>query len=163
MTATQIVSALVTCGGLLAFGGVASAQSVQRETVTEKGGPSHSMLFSGVGTFGISYGAAVVVAATSDLDADHRMYVPFAGPWMALSGRGPCGVGTPRTCDAATADKVLIIADGVFQGLGGLLIVESFLNPETRTVTRARAEQPTIRVTPLVGSNGYGLAAFGNF
>jgi hypothetical protein len=120
-------------------------------------------LFSGIGTFGISYGAAVVVAATSDLDADHRLYVPFAGPWMALSGRGACGAGTPRSCDAATANKVLIISDGVFQALGGLLIVESFLNPETRTVTRARAEQPTIQVTPLVGSNGYGLAAFGNF
>ena len=58
MTSTKIVSVLVTCGALLAFGGVASAQSVQRETVTERGGPSHSMLFSGVGTFGISYGAA---------------------------------------------------------------------------------------------------------
>lgn len=163
MTSTRIFSVLLTCGALLAFGGVASAQSVQRETVTERGGPSHSMLFSGLGTFGISYGAAFVVAATSDLDADHRMYVPFAGPWMALSGRGPCGIGTPRTCDAATTNKVLIITDGVFQALGGLLIVESFLNPETRTVTRARAEQPTIQVAPLVGSNGYGLAAFGNF
>jgi hypothetical protein len=121
------------------------------------------MLVSGLGTFGISYGAAVVVAATSNLDADHRMYVPFAGPWMALSGRGPCGVGTPRSCDAATADKVLIITDGVFQALGGLLVVEAFFNPETRTVTRADAEQPRIRLAPLVGANGYGLAAFGNF
>src|SRR5882724_10030466 len=163
MTLAKWISVLLASGALLAFSGSASAQTVRRETVTERGGPSHSMLFSGVGTFGISYGAAVVVAATSDLDADHRMYVPFAGPWMALYGRGPCGVGTPRTCDAATADKVLIISDGVFQALGGLLIVESFLNPEARTVTRARAEQPTIGVTPLVGSNGYGLAAFGNF
>ena len=163
MTSTRILSALVTCGALLASGGVASAQSVQRETVTERGGPSHSMLLSGVGTFGISYGAAFVVATTSNLDADHRLYVPFAGPWMALSGRGPCGVGIEMTCDAATTNKVLIITDGVFQALGGLLIVESFLNPETRTVTRAQAEQPTIHVAPLVGSNGYGLAAFGNF
>ena len=162
MTSTKIVSTLVACAALLSFSAVASAQSVRRETVTERGGPSRSMLFSGVVTFGISYGAAAVVASESDLSADHSMYVPFAGPWMALSGRGPCGVGTPRSCDAATANKVLIITDGVFQGLGGLLILEAFLNPETHTTTRAALE-PRVQVAPLVGSNGYGLAAFGNF
>ena len=160
MTSKKIVSVLAACGALLSLSGVASAQS---DTVTEKGGPSRAMLFSGVATFGISYGAAAVVASTSDLDADHRMFVPIAGPWMALSGRGGCGVGAPRSCDAATTDKVLIIADGVFQGLGALLIVESFLNPETVTTTRASAEPPRIQVTPTFGSNGYGLAAFGNF
>lgn len=163
MTSAKIISVLVVCGALLSLSTRASAQTVRRETVTERGGPSHSMLFSGLATFGISYGAAAVVAAESDLSADHRLYVPFAGPWLALSGRGPCGVGAPRSCDAATANKVLIITDGVFQGLGGLLIIESFLNPETRTVTRADATQPRVRVAPLLGSNGYGVAAFGNF
>jgi hypothetical protein len=160
MTSKNIISILAACAALLSFSGVAAAQS---DVVTEKGGPSRAMLFSGLGTFGISYGAAVVVAGTSDLDADHRMFVPIAGPWMALSGRGGCGDGTPRTCDAATADKVLIITDGVFQGLGALLIVESFLNPETITTTRASAEPPRIQVTPTFGANSYGLAAFGNF
>ena len=121
------------------------------------------MLFSGAVTFGISYGAAAIVASESDLSADHKLYIPFAGPWMALSGRGPCGVGTPRTCDAATANKVLIITDGVFQGLGGLLVIESFLNPETRTYSRSAKAAPRVRLSPLLGSNGYGLAAFGNF
>jgi hypothetical protein len=161
MSSNKILSVLAACGALLSLSGVASAQG--GDTVVEKGGPSRAMLFSGVGTLGISYGAAAVVAATSDLDADHRMFVPIAGPWMALSGRGDCGPGTPRTCDAATADKVLIITDGVFQALGGLLIVESFLNPETITTTRAAAEPPRIQVAPTFGANGYGLAAFGNF
>jgi hypothetical protein len=160
MTSKRIISALVACGAMLSFSAVASAQS---DTVTEKGGPSRAMLFSGVATFGISYGAAAVVAGASDLDADHRMFVPIAGPWMALSGRGGCGAGTPRSCDAATTDKVLIITDGVFQGLGALLIVESFLNPETVTTTRASADPATVHVAPTFGSNGYGLAAFGNF
>ena len=160
MTSKKIISVLATCGALLSFSGIASAQS---DTVTEKGGPSRAMLFSGIGTFGISYGAAAIVAGTSDLDADHRMFVPIAGPWMALGGRGGCGAGTPRTCDAATTDKVLIITDGVFQALGALLVVESFLNPETITTTRASAEPPTLHVAPTFGANGYGLAAFGNF
>jgi hypothetical protein len=159
MTSKKIISVLAACGALLSFSEVAAAQS---DTVTERGGPSRAMLFSGVGTFGISYGAAALVAATSDLDADHRMFVPIAGPWMALSGRGGCGDGTPRTCDAATADKVLVVTDGVFQALGALLIVESFLNPETITTTRASLE-PTVHVTPTFGANSYGLTAFGNF
>ena len=160
MTLFRIASALAAGAALLVFTNVASAEG---DTVTEKGGPSRAMLVSGLGTFGISYGLAAVVAATSDLDADHRMFVPIAGPWMALSGRGGCGLGTPRSCDAATTDKVLIVADGVFQALGALLVVESFLNPETVTTTRASAEPPRVRVAPTFGANGYGLAAFGNF
>lgn len=160
MTSKYIISVLATCGALLSFSGVASAQS---DVVTEKGGPSRAMLFSGVGTFGISYAAAAVVASESSLDADHRLYVPIAGPWMALSGRGGCGGTTPRTCDAATTDKVLIVTDGVFQALGALLIVESFLNPETVTTTRASADPPRVRILPSIGANSYGLAAFGNF
>jgi hypothetical protein len=160
MTSKYIISLLAACGALLSFSGVASAQS---DVVTEKGGPSRAMLFSGVGTFGISYAAAAVVASESSLDADHRLYVPIAGPWMALSGRGGCGGTTPRTCDAATTDKVLIVTDGVFQALGALLIVESFLNPETVTTTRASADPPRIQIAPSIGANSYGLAAFGNF
>lgn len=160
MTSKKLISVLAACGTWLSLSGVASAQS---DTVTEKGGPSRAMLVSGLATFGISYGAAALVAGTSDLDADHRMFVPIAGPWMALSGRGDCGVGTPRTCDAATTNKVLIITDGVFQGLGALLVVEAFLNPETVTTTRASAEPPRLQLAPTFGSNGYGLSAFGNF
>jgi len=160
MTSKYILSLLAACGALLSFTGVASAQS---DVVTEKGGPSRSMLVSGLGTFGISYAAAAVVASESSLDADHRMFVPIAGPWMALSGRGGCGGTTPRTCDAATTDKVLIITDGVFQALGALLVVESFLNPETVTTTRASADPPRIQIAPSIGANSYGLAAFGNF
>lgn len=160
MTSKYIISLLATCGALLSFSGVASAQS---DVVTEKGGPSRAMLFSGLGTFGISYAAAAVVASESSLDADHRMFVPIAGPWMALSGRGGCGGVTPRTCDAATTDKVLIVTDGVFQALGALLVVESFLNPETVTTTRASADPPRIQLAPSIGANSYGLAAFGNF
>ena len=30
-------------------------------------------------------------------DADHRMFVPIAGPWMALFDRGDCGGTTGRS------------------------------------------------------------------
>jgi hypothetical protein len=160
MSSKTLVSVLCACAALLSAGGVAFAQS---DTVTEKGGPSRAMLVSGLATFGISYGAAALVAASSDLNADHRLFVPIAGPWMALSDRGGCGAGTPRSCNAATTNQVLIIADGVFQALGALLVVESFLNPETITTRRASAEPPQIHLAPTFGANGYGLSAFGSF
>jgi hypothetical protein len=158
-----IASSLATLGALVVTS-PASAQSVERETVTEKGGPSQGMLVSGIVTGGISYGVAAVVALSSDVSADHRMIVPIAGPWMALSGRPECGGLTGRSCDAATTNKVLIATDGVFQAVGAFLIIDAFLNPRTTTVTRAaRAEAPPVLVVPTAGSNGYGLAAIGHF
>ena len=62
MTLKKTILVFTACGALLSFGGVASAQT---DTVTEKGGPSRAMLFSGLGTFGISYGAAALVAAVT--------------------------------------------------------------------------------------------------
>jgi len=134
----------------------------QRETVTSKGGPSRGMLISGAVTFGLSYGAAAIVAGTSSLDADRRMFVPFAGPWMALSDRGPCGAGEAKSCNAAAAEKAAIVADGVFQGLGGILVIAAFFNPETTTTTKY-AKGPTFHVAPSRVESGYGLTAGGTF
>ena len=136
------------------------------ETVTERGGPSRTMLSSGVVTLGLTYGAAAVVAATSDRDADHRMFVPIAGPWMALFDRGDCGGMTGRSCDTETTYKVLIVADGIGQGLGAITIVEAFLNPEVVTVSRTRtgSVKPTLRLTPArLGAGSYGMLALGTF
>jgi len=138
---------------------------VTGETVTEKLGPSRWMLFSGVLTFGASYGAAAIAATASDLDSDRRMFIPFAGPWLSLSDRGSCGDGGVRSCNADTTERVLIITDGVFQAIGGLTVIGAFLNPETRTVTRTAASQDFhLRLTPsTLGRGGYGLAALGTF
>jgi hypothetical protein len=136
------------------------------ETVTGKGGPSRLMLTSGILTFGLTYGAGVVVAATSDRDADHRMFVPVAGPWMDLFDRGDCGGVTGRSCDMEATYKVLIVADGIGQGLGALMVVDAFLNPETVTVSHVRAAQttPTIRFSPAsLPAGAYGLLASGTF
>src|SRR5262245_57789811 len=59
--------------------------SQERETVSEKGGPSTGLLASGVLIFGVSYGVVAIAGATSDTQEDHELFVPFAGPWMALN------------------------------------------------------------------------------
>jgi hypothetical protein len=140
------------------------APEAKSETVTERGGPSRAELSSGLLTLGLTYGAGVVVAATSGRDADHRMFVPVAGPWMALFDRGDCSV-AGRSCATETAYDVLIVADGIGQALGSLMIIGAFLHPEERTVTRSTTAlaKPTIHLAPAAVSTGYGLAALGTF
>jgi hypothetical protein len=66
---------------------------------------------------------------------------------------------------------VLIVIDGVFQGIGALDIVGAFIFPETRTVTVSSSKRSETRVSSLslrvlparVGAGAYGLAAVGTF
>ena len=157
----------ITLGASLAsllWVSAADAQTTRtyaRETVVT-GGPNSAMLSSGIFTFGVPYIASVVVAANSDLSADKNLYVPVVGPWTDLVNRPGCGGFGQRSCDGETANKVLLVADGIFQGIGALQIVGAFLMPETRTVTVA--SQPRIIVAPSsIGRSGYGLAAAGTF
>ena len=125
---TAVLSAVVVVGSA----SLARAQEhvVQKtETVTESGGPSRSMMVSGLVTFSAVYIPSIIVAATSDRSADQRLYIPFAGPWMALPNRGDCGPDTARSCNAETTYKVLLVADGVIQALGAVLFIRSFFTP----------------------------------
>ena len=160
----------ITMGALLASSlwvSAADAQTVvttrasSRETVVS-GGPNSALLGSGLFAFGVPYVASVVVASTSSEGADKNLYIPVVGPWTDLANRGGCGGFGQRSCDNETANKVLLVADGIFQGIGALEIVGAFLMPETRTVTVA--SEPRVVVGPSsVGRTGYGLAAVGTF
>jgi hypothetical protein len=60
----------------------------------------------------------------------------------------------------------LLIADGIFQGLGALQIAGAFLFPETVTVTSAARSRPPkegVHFAPSSVGSGYGLAAVGLF
>lgn len=112
-----------------------------------------------------SYGASVVsAAAAGDAEQDRgtdRLYVPLAGPWLALAARGDC-TATDGTCDWETSKKVLLVVDGVFQAGGLIAMMHGVLQPSGhRVVTHSTA----VRVTPtVVGQTaGAGLAVFGRF
>jgi hypothetical protein len=158
----------ITAGAALAsllWVSAADAQTVVRarthETVVT-GGPNSALLSSGLFAFGVPYVASVVVASTSNEAADKNLYVPVVGPWTDLANRSGCGGFGQRSCDNETANKVLLVADGIFQGIGALEIVGAFLMPETRTVYVAN--EPRVLVGPSrVGYSGYGLAAAGTF
>jgi hypothetical protein len=131
-----------------------------RDVVTyEEKGPNTALLSSGALMMGLSYGGSVVVAATSDRPEDQKLFIPLAGPWMDLSNRTPC-----RGYDCGvneTVNKVLLVTDGIFQGVGALQILGGFLFPETRTVTRAA--KPGIHFTPTGGMGSVGIQAYGSF
>lgn len=140
---------------------------VKDETMST--GPSRALLSSGVWTLGLSYVPAVIVAAESNRNADKRLYIPVAGPWLDLGSRGRCPQN--EMCNHETTNKVLIVVDGVFQGIGALNIIGAFLFPETHTVTVSSANDAklpvlsgAIHLVPAqVGARGYGLAAVGTF
>lgn len=139
----------------------AEAQEVVRErgTVT---GPNRALLHAGVWTLGLSYVPALVVAIESSEAADKNLYVPVAGPWIDLAARD-C-----PTCEHETANKALLVTDGIFQGIGALQIVGSLLFVETRSVALDNkprvAKLPPLQVAPArLADGGYGLAARGNF
>jgi hypothetical protein len=131
------------------------------ETVVT-GGPNSALLGSGLFAFGMPYVASVIVASTSNNDADHHLYVPVVGPWMDLVSRGGCGAITQNSCDSESVNKALLAGDGILQSIGALQIVAAFLMPEVHATTIAT--EPRVVVGPSrVGRSGYGLAAGGTF
>jgi hypothetical protein len=122
------------------------------------------IFFTGALVFGASYGASVITAASSDdTRGNHRLYIPLAGPWLALSDRGSCDVLLSR-CDNETTAKVLLIADGVFQAAGVLGMLDGIFQPSTHRVITRRAKLDTkVHVTPATVHGDPGVAVFGRF
>jgi len=102
---------------------------------------------TGALVFAGSYGAAAIVAATSDHPGADRLYVPVAGPWLALNDWGDCPISEPR-CDENTTDKVLLVADGVFQAAGVVGMVAGVLSPTHHTVYQRTAAAKNYKITP---------------
>jgi hypothetical protein len=109
---------------------------------------------TGALVFAASYGASAIVASTSDHPGAERLYVPVAGPWLALNDWGDCPIENPR-CDENTTEKVLLVADGVFQAAGVLTMVTGLLTPTTRTVYTQRTADTTVKVRPT--KNGFAV------
>jgi hypothetical protein len=125
--------------------------------------PNRSLLRSGLFTLGASYVPALVVAIESDRPSDDHLYAPIVGPWLDLANRGDdCDGG----CGNETVNKVLLVTDGVFQGIGALQILGSLIFPESHVVTVAKSDGTpalTFTVAPTSTAHGSGLVAYGNF
>lgn len=115
-----------------------------------------NLLVGGAVVFGASYGGAVLAASQSDNEAFDRLYVPIAGPWLAMGEYGDCNIEN-EACDDETTTKVLLAADGVFQAAGAAMMVGSVLFP--KTVTRNSAPVVAMKhVQPVKVGSGRGFA-----
>ena len=134
------------------------------EVVNETRGPNHRYLTYGLVGFGVGYGLAAIVGATSPRDEDRRMLLPLFGPWLALADRGDCGREiTDKPCTREGTYKVLIVADGLLQLAGAASIVAAFVYPETRYETKTIDVSGRVRVMPTPMGQGVGLVASGWF
>jgi hypothetical protein len=123
------------------------------------------MFTSGALVFGATYGASVIVAASSDdTRGNHRLYVPLVGPWLALSDRGSCDI-SRSSCDHETTVKVLLVADGVFQAAGVLAMLDGIFQPSTHRVytTRTAKTDTKVHITPTAAHGDPGVSVFGRF
>jgi hypothetical protein len=112
---------------------------------------------TGAVVFGAAYAGAAIAGSESDHNGADRLWVPVAGPWLALNDWGNCPIEEPR-CDNNTTDKVLLIADGVFQAAGLVAMVDGVLSPtHHRVVTR------TVDTKVHVSPTHNGFAVFGHF
>jgi hypothetical protein len=133
--------------------------AVVAETVTTTT-PNRSLLHSGIVTLGLAYVPAFIVAVESPLEVDNSLYIPVAGPWIDFGSRN-C-----PTCSNETFNKVMLVTDGIFQGIGALNILGAFVFPETRVVTaqKLRPELARLQLAPArLGSGTYGFIASGAF
>ena len=83
--------------------------------------------------------------------------VPVLGPWLALSQWGNCPVSNP-SCDTNTTDKVMLVADGIFQAAGVISMVDGLLDP-SRHAGMVHTADKGVHVTPT----GNGFAVLGKF
>ena len=166
----RLATALASLTALGIWGSVESARADDTVVVTSttpsaepaSTGPNSTLLRTGVFTLGLSYVPALVVAIESDVSADKHLYAPVVGPWLDLANRDDAC----DNCNSETVNKVLLVTDGVFQGLGALQILGAFMWPETRTVAVSGSDGSQLlsfRVMPAAVAGTRGLVATGEF
>ncbi len=120
------------------------------------------LIIGGAITFGVSWLAAVAYGThranegrrdrwdgDDDVPAEAILYVPLAGPWIALS-----------TLEPNRREAGAFIADGVLQAGGLAMLAAGLFAKETVLV---KSESAEVSAAPLVGPDGSGIALSGRF
>jgi hypothetical protein len=125
-------------------------------TTTRTRRPNLPMLGTGSLLFVGSYVPTIIWQGAKD--RNDNLFIPIAGPWMALS-QG----------QHSTAQKTMYSLSGVAQALGALGIVGSFFVPERRKRhwnlmgMHKGKHGRSFAVEPQVSAYSYGLGAHGRF
>lgn len=126
---------------------------------TRKSVPNRPLLVTGFLLLAASYAPAAIIAASSDREADDKLYYPVAGPWLDLNHRG-CAA---NPCDNNDLNRGLLVADGIVQGAGALGILLSLVVPERTTRHWYLIGNREVLVAPAVSGSQLGLHAVGRF
>ncbi len=127
------------------------------------------LVAGGGGIFAGSYGiGAALAAAFPEVPGSEAMYVPVAGPWIAL-GQSGCATDDPGCEVMPIVRGVLYVFDGFIQA-GGLAIAGEgiFGTTESAAPTTGVREEPrasaiTVTPVPVVTRDRTGLAFAGTF
>jgi len=109
-----------------------------------------------------SYGVSTIVAASNDHRGDRKLYVPVAGPWLALGDRSGCDLAI-ETCDHETTAKVMLVVDGVLQIAGLAIMVDSLVQPSHHRHYRHVARREYHLAPTSFGRGEPGVAFAGRF
>ena len=119
------------------------------------------LLVAGLLLFGGAYAASGVDAAMLSRDvARNDLFYPLVGPWMAYTNL--CDVSHRCSGDQPGAGLLLVV-DGVGQGLGAVALVASLLVPEETTRRWFFLGQRGFHAAPSQVGTGYGVGAAGVF
>lgn len=119
--------------------------------------PNSKLIGLGVGMFSVGYVTAGVVGlvAVSDqrpADADdwYPLFVPIAGPFVAMG-----------TLEASTGETGVLLADGILQVAGLLAIIGGALDTRYKLVRTqvGLSDDVVVDVMPTIGASGSGLTA----
>src|SRR5260221_6614268 len=138
-------AAIAACS--MAFVSTASAQayeSAPRPSTAAQAGPNADLIGVGIFTIALPYFASVGVAMGSDID--HDLYIPVAGPWLDLAHRPDCGgYGLAQCNDMEPFYKVLLIENGILQGIGALEGLAGMASsPPHHSTGTARSSKPPL-------------------
>lgn len=93
-----------------------------------------ALVFGGV-LLGGAWLPSVIVGATSGVDANHWLFVPVIGPFIAYATRDSCPQSPtdPTSCFADAGSRIALAFDGALQTTGALLMLIGL--PTSSTVT----------------------------
>ncbi len=122
------------------------------------------VLLGGLGVFGVSYGGMALMGGLWDgLPGADYLFIPVAGPWIAL-GESGCAPGEETVegdgdCDAMMGLRgVIYVVDGLLQ-LGGLGLIGQSIFMDTADP----ANTATVMPVPFMERDALGLGVVGTF
>lgn len=141
----------------------ATTTTVVDETKKDTAPPDSTrwpLLLTGVGFFGASYGIGAAFAATSDdIPGSQYLYIPVAGPWIAIGENG-CRPTEPFCDDSEIALRDILYVVSSLTQMGGLgLIAQGIFLPT------GDDEGPAVKaaIIPMSYRGGSGVGVVGTF